>query len=43
MENNKAMGEWLHAFDPPHPLVIAGPCSAERGSQGDGYRTSTEG
>ncbi|MCH2655556.1 MAG: 3-deoxy-7-phosphoheptulonate synthase, partial [Flavobacteriales bacterium] len=33
MENNKAMGEWLHAFDLPHPLVIAGPCSAETEEQ----------
>ena len=33
MENNKAMGKWLHAFNLPHPLVIAGPCSAETEEQ----------
>lgn len=29
MENNKELGSWLDAFQLPHPLVIAGPCSAE--------------
>ena len=33
MENNKAMGKWLHAFNLSHPLVIAGPCSAETEEQ----------
>ncbi len=29
MENNKELGNWLDAFQLPHPLVIAGPCSGE--------------
>ena len=33
MENKKEMREWLNAFDLPHPLVIAGPCSAETEEQ----------
>ena len=33
MKNNKAMGKWLHAFNLSHPLVIAGPCSAETEEQ----------
>jgi chorismate mutase len=33
MENNKEMGTWLNNFNLPHPLVIAGPCSAETEEQ----------
>lgn len=33
MENNKEMRTWLNNFNLPHPLVIAGPCSAETESQ----------
>lgn len=33
MENNKEMRTWLNDFQLPHPLVIAGPCSAETESQ----------
>jgi len=33
MENNKELGKWLNAFNLDHPLVIAGPCSAETEEQ----------
>ncbi|UUC46828.1 bifunctional 3-deoxy-7-phosphoheptulonate synthase/chorismate mutase type II [Flavobacterium cerinum] len=33
MENNVAMRTWLDAFNLSHPLVIAGPCSAETEEQ----------
>ncbi len=33
MENKKEMRQWLEAFGLPHPLVIAGPCSAETEEQ----------
>ena len=33
MENNKEMKNWLNAFNLSHPLVIAGPCSAETEDQ----------
>ncbi|POS02557.1 3-deoxy-D-arabinoheptulosonate-7-phosphate synthase [Flavobacterium croceum DSM 17960] len=33
MENNKEMRAWLNNFNLPHPLVIAGPCSAETEEQ----------
>ncbi|RXR22221.1 bifunctional 3-deoxy-7-phosphoheptulonate synthase/chorismate mutase type II [Flavobacterium stagni] len=33
MENNKKMRTWLDDFQLPHPLVIAGPCSAETENQ----------
>ncbi len=33
MENNKEMRTWLNNFNLPHPLVIAGPCSAETEEQ----------
>lgn len=33
MENKKEMGNWLKAFNLTHPLVIAGPCSAETEEQ----------
>lgn len=33
MENNVAMRTWLEAFNLSHPLVIAGPCSAETEEQ----------
>ncbi|MPT36491.1 bifunctional 3-deoxy-7-phosphoheptulonate synthase/chorismate mutase type II [Flavobacterium sp. WV_118_3] len=33
MENNAAMRTWLDAFNLNHPLVIAGPCSAETEEQ----------
>jgi len=33
MENNKETRKWLDAMDLPHPLVIAGPCSAETEEQ----------
>ncbi len=33
MKNNKAMGTWLDDFKLTHPLVIAGPCSAETEEQ----------
>jgi len=33
MENNKEMRRWLDAFNLPHPLVMAGPCSAETEEQ----------
>lgn len=33
MKNNKSLGNWLQAMQLPHPLVIAGPCSAETEEQ----------
>lgn len=33
MKNNKAMRTWLNDFQLNHPLVIAGPCSAETEEQ----------
>lgn len=33
MENNKQMRKWLDDFNLNHPLVIAGPCSAETEDQ----------
>ena len=33
MENNKALKNWLNAYQLPHPMVIAGPCSAETQEQ----------
>ena len=33
MENKKEMGDWLKDFKLSHPLVIAGPCSAETEEQ----------
>ena len=33
MENNNEMRTWLNNFNLPHPLVIAGPCSAETEEQ----------
>ncbi len=33
MNNNKKLRNWLDDFDIDHPLVIAGPCSAETESQ----------
>ena len=33
MENNKNLGSWLDKFGLDHPLVIAGPCSAETEEQ----------
>lgn len=33
MENQKEMGDWLRDFKLSHPLVIAGPCSAETEEQ----------
>ena len=33
MENKKEMRDWLDAFGLSHPLVIAGPCSAETEEQ----------
>ena len=33
MENSKELGTWLKAFGLDHPLVIAGPCSAETEEQ----------
>lgn len=33
MENNKVFRNWLDNFQLPHPLVIAGPCSAETEEQ----------
>ena len=33
MENKKEMRSWLENFNLPHPLVIAGPCSAETEGQ----------
>lgn len=33
MENSSQLREWLDALNLPHPLVIAGPCSAETEEQ----------
>jgi chorismate mutase len=33
MENNKEVRKWLDSMELPHPLVIAGPCSAETEDQ----------
>ena len=33
MENKKSLRNWLEAFNLDHPLVIAGPCSAETEAQ----------
>ena len=33
MKNNKNLGTWLNAMRLTHPLVIAGPCSAESEEQ----------
>ena len=33
MENSKEMSRWMHDFGLEHPLVIAGPCSAETEEQ----------
>lgn len=33
MENNKSMRTWLDNFHLPHPIVMAGPCSAETEEQ----------
>lgn len=33
MENKKEMRQWLTDFGLDHPLVIAGPCSAETEEQ----------
>ena len=33
MKNNKKMKDWLSNFNLSHPLVIAGPCSAETEGQ----------
>ncbi len=33
MENKKEMRKWLEDFNLNHPLVIAGPCSAETEDQ----------
>ncbi|RTY92496.1 bifunctional 3-deoxy-7-phosphoheptulonate synthase/chorismate mutase type II [Flavobacterium sp. GT3R68] len=33
MENSKALGTWLDDFKLSHPIVIAGPCSAETEEQ----------
>ena len=33
MENKKELRNWLDAFNLDHPLVIAGPCSAETEKQ----------
>lgn len=33
MENSKDLGQWLSDFNLAHPLVIAGPCSAETEEQ----------
>ena len=33
MENNKNLRSWLDKFGLDHPLVIAGPCSAETEEQ----------
>jgi len=33
MENNKEMKNWLNSLNLDHPLVIAGPCSAETEDQ----------
>ena len=33
MKNNKNLREWLDNFNLSHPLLIAGPCSAETENQ----------
>jgi chorismate mutase len=33
LENSKSLKKWLEDFNLPHPLVIAGPCSAETEEQ----------
>ena len=33
MKNNKKLRSWLDKFNLDHPLVIAGPCSAETETQ----------
>jgi chorismate mutase len=33
MENSKSLGTWLADFKLDHPLVLAGPCSAETEEQ----------
>ena len=33
MKNNKNLRSWLNKMELKHPLVIAGPCSAESESQ----------
>ena len=33
MKNNKSQRSWLNKMELKHPLVIAGPCSAESESQ----------
>ena len=33
MKNNKKLRTWLDDFNLSHPLVIAGPCSAETEKQ----------
>ena len=33
MKNNKKLRTWLEDFNLNHPLVIAGPCSAETEKQ----------
>ena len=33
MENKKELGNWLNELNLDHPLVIAGPCSAETEEQ----------
>ncbi len=33
MENKKELGNWLNDLNLDHPLVIAGPCSAETEEQ----------
>ncbi|HSM64190.1 MAG TPA: hypothetical protein VK833_09660, partial [Gillisia sp.] len=33
MDNKKELGAWLDKFNLDHPLVIAGPCSAETEDQ----------
>lgn len=33
MKNNKNLGTWLNEMSLTHPLVIAGPCSAESEEQ----------
>ena len=40
MENNKQMRSWLDDMDLDHPLVIAGPCSAETEEQVMGIANS---
>ena len=33
MKNNKSLRKWLDDMNLPHPLFIAGPCSAETKNQ----------